>query len=95
MKPLSHYIDKFITAFYIASLIGGVLVCLPKDEGVPVENMLAVNMRFVASVGSDLDYMTADDFLIPGEKAADKEDITDYLDDLKKNGSLSTENQEN
>ena len=86
MKPLSHYIDKIIAAFYIASLIGGVLVCLPKDEGVPVENMLAVNMRFVASVGSDLDYMTADDFLLGGEKAADKEDISDYLDDLKKNG---------
>ena len=86
MKPLSHYVDKFITVLYIASLIGGVLVCLPKHKGVPVENMIPVNVRSVASAGTDLDYMTADDFLIGGEKAADKQGINDYLEELEKNG---------
>ena len=86
MRSLGKCIDKFITALYIASLIGGVLVCIPKHNGVPVENLIPVNVRSVASVGTDLDYMTADDFLIGGEKAADKQGINDYLDELKRTG---------
>ena len=86
MKSVSKCIDKFITALYIASLIGGVLVCVPKHTGVPVENMIPMSVRSVASVGDDLDYMTADDFLVDGEKAADKKGITDYLEELEKNG---------
>lgn len=86
MRSLGKCIDKFITALYIASLIGGVLVCIPKHRGVPVENLIPVNVRSVASVGTDLDYMTADDFLIGGEKAADKQGINDYLDELKRTG---------
>ncbi|MCR5301690.1 MAG: M15 family metallopeptidase [Lachnospiraceae bacterium] len=66
-------------------------MCVPKKgPEIPVENMMAAGKRFVASVDSDLDYMTADDFLSQGEKAADREGIARYLDNLKKNG-LSNE----
>ena len=85
MKPLTYYIDKCIVAVYVASLIGGVLVCATHETQAAGENKKAVNIRCVASVASD-DYMTADDFLQGSEKAADREDIREYLDGLKKNG---------
>lgn len=86
MKPLSYYIDRMIAFFYIASLVGGVLVCTTYDANAAVKNRKIVNIRSVASTSDGLDHMSADDFLFDSEKAADKESITDYLDNLKKNG---------
>ncbi len=83
MRPITYYVDKCITAVYMASLLGGVLACLSHDANA-ADNMKSVNIRYVASVNAD--YMTADDFLFDNEKAADKEDIHEYLDKLKKNG---------
>ncbi len=85
MKPLSYYVDKCIIAVYMASLLGGVLVCMQHDAQAAGDNKKVVNIRYVASVNGT-DYMTADDFLQGSEKAADKEGIKDYLDNLKKNG---------
>ncbi|MCR5831431.1 MAG: M15 family metallopeptidase [Lachnospiraceae bacterium] len=85
MKPLTYYIDKFIFAVYLACLAGGVLVCQTRDTHAADDNRKAVNIRYIASTGTD-DYMTADDFLQGSEKAADKEGIKEYLDNLKKNG---------
>ena len=85
MKPLSYYVDKCIIAVYMASLLGGVLVCMQHDAQAAGDNKKVVNIRYVASVNGT-DYMTADAFLQGSEKAADKEGIKDYLDNLKKNG---------
>ena len=85
MKPLTYYIDKFIFAVYLACLAGGVLVCQTRDTHAADDNRKAVNIRYIASTGTD-DYMTADDFLQGSEKAADKEGIKEYLYNLKKNG---------
>ena len=74
MKPLSYYVDKCIIAVYMASLLGGVLVCMQHDAQAAGDNKKVVNIRYVASV-SGTDYMTADDFLQGSEKAADKEGI--------------------
>ena len=84
MKPITYYVDKFILGIYIASLAGGVLVCQTRDTHAADENRRSVNIRYVASTNAD--YMTADDFLQGSEKAADKEGIKEYLDNLKKNG---------
>ena len=86
MKPLTYYIDKCITFVYVASLIGGVLVCTSHDAKAAGVNQKTVNIRSVASSDTGSDYMTADDFLFDSEKAADKEGIAEYLDGLKKNG---------
>ncbi|MBR1450644.1 MAG: hypothetical protein IJ591_02910, partial [Lachnospiraceae bacterium] len=85
MKPLTYYIDKFIAYLYVAALVGGVLSCTTYDTKAADENKRVVNIRSVAAVGST-DYMSADDFLLDNEKAADKEDITEYLNKLKNNG---------
>ncbi len=85
MKPLSYYVDKCIIAVYMASLLGGVLVCMQHDAQAAGDNKKVVNIRCVASVDGT-DYMTADDFLQGSEKAADKEGIKEYLDNLKKKG---------
>ncbi len=89
MKPLTYYIDKCIIAIYMASLLGGVLACMTYDTKAADENKKVVNIRYVAST-SGADYMTADDFLLDNEKAADKEGITEYLENLKKNGLSNT-----
>ena len=86
MKPLTYYIDKLITAVYVASLIGGVLVCTTTDTKASDTHTGIVVYRSIASTSGELDHMTADDFLTGGEKAADREDITEYLDNLKKRG---------
>lgn len=85
MKPLSYYVDKCIIAVYMASLLGGVLVCMQHDAQAAGDNKKVVNIRCVAAVDGS-DYMTADDFLQGSEKAADREGIREYLDNLKKNG---------
>lgn len=84
MKPLTYYIDKFITYIYIIALAGGVLSCTTYDANAADENKKVVNIRSVAA--ADTDYMSADDFLLGNEKAADKEDISEYLGRLKNNG---------
>lgn len=94
MKNITYYIDKCIIAVYVAALIGGVLVCGTHDTSAADENKKIVNIRCVAAVGNDLDYMTADDFLVGGEKAADKEDISDYLDKLHDKGLKNEETDE-
>ena len=86
MKPLTYYIDKFIIAVYAASLAGGVIVCAPSFNTAEKGSVKNVNIRYVAAATQDMDYMTADDFLSDTEKAANKEDITEYLEKLKKNG---------
>ena len=85
MKPLTYYIDKCIIAVYMASLLGGILVCQTHDAKAAGENRRVVNIRCVASVDGT-DYMAADDFLMGNEKAVDKEGITEYLNNLKRNG---------
>ena len=85
MKPLSYYVDKCIIAVYMASILGGILVCMQHDAQAAGDNKRVVNIRYVASVDGS-DYMTADDFLQGSEKAADKEGIKEYLNNLKKNG---------
>ncbi|MBO4904774.1 MAG: M15 family metallopeptidase [Lachnospiraceae bacterium] len=85
MRPITYYIDKFITFAYIAALAGGVLTCTTLDTKAADANKRVVNIRSVAST-SDIDHMSADDFLLDTEKAADKEDLREYLDKLKKNG---------
>ncbi|MCR5591208.1 MAG: M15 family metallopeptidase [Lachnospiraceae bacterium] len=94
MKPLTYYIDKFITAVYLLALAGGIIVCMPgsgeSEEGIKKN----VNIRYVAAVSSDMDYMTADDFLAGEEKAADREDIREYLEKLKRNGLIEQEEEE-
>ena len=86
MKPLTYYIDKLITAAYVASLIGGVLVCTSYDTNAAEENKRSVNIRCVADASGNTSYMTAEDFLIGGERPADKEGINRYLENLKRNG---------
>ena len=86
MKPLTYYIDKCIVAAYAASLIGGVLACTSYDTNAADEYKRSVNIIVVADASENPGYMTADDFLMGGEKAADKEGITEYLDNLKKKG---------
>ncbi len=86
MKPLTYYIDKCITFIYVASLIGGVLVCTSHEANAAGSNRKSVNIRYVASTSAVGDHMTADDFLFDTEKAADKKGITEYLESLKKNG---------
>ncbi len=86
MKPLTYYIDKCITFIYVASLIGGVLVCTSHEANAAGSNRKSVNIRYVASTSAVGDHMTADDFLFDTEKAADKKEITEYLESLKKNG---------
>ena len=91
MRPITYYIDKCITAVYIAALIGGVLVCTTTDTSAASENKKIVNIRCVASV-NDSDYMTADDFLFDNESAADKKGITEYIEKLERDG-LPKENE--
>ena len=88
MRSLTYYIDKCIIAVYMASLLGGVLVCQMRDAHAADDNRKVVNIRPVASA-QGTDYMTADDFLQGTEKAADKQDITEYLENLRKNGVSS------
>ncbi len=94
MKPLTYYVDKFITAVYLLALAGGIIVCMPgsgeSEEGIKKN----VNIRYVAAVSSDMDYMTADDFLAGEEKAADREDIREYLEKLNRNGLIEQEEEE-
>ena len=71
MKPLTYYIDKFIVAVYVASLIGGVLVCTSTDTKAAGTHTGIVVYRSVASTTGELDHMTADDFLESDEKPAD------------------------
>lgn len=94
MKPITYYIDKFITYLYIVALAGGVLSCTTYDAKAADENKKVVNIRSVAAAGS-MDYMSADDFLFDNEKAADKEDITEYLNKLKNNGIGDEQDEEN
>lgn len=91
MKPITYYVDKFITLMYIAALAGGVIVCANGTDEAYV-NKRAVNIRYVASKDS-IDHMTADDFLQGEEKAADREGISEYLDKLKKNGLRDSEDE--
>ncbi len=86
MKPLTYYIDKCITFIYVASVIGGILVCTSHEANAAGANRKTVNIRCVASTSAVGDHMTADDFLFDTEKAADKKGITEYLESLKKNG---------
>lgn len=86
MKPLTYYIDRCIIGVYIAALAGGVLSCILVDTNASPASVHTSNIRFVASTSEKLDYMTADDFLQGSEKAASHEDITRYLDNLKRNG---------
>ena len=85
MRPLTYYIDRLITFAYVASLIGGVIVCTTVSTNAADSNKKHVNIRSVASA-SDIDHMSADDFLLDTEKAADREDLKEYLNKLKKNG---------
>lgn len=85
MKPLTYYIDKCITALYLAALLGGILACTIKDTKAADESKKIVNIRCVAAVG-DNDFMTADDFLFDNESAADKKGITEYIEKLEKDG---------
>ncbi|MBO4266457.1 MAG: D-alanyl-D-alanine carboxypeptidase family protein [Lachnospiraceae bacterium] len=85
MKPLTYYIDRLITFVYVASLAGGVLVCTTINTDAADANKRIVNIRSVAST-TDIDHMSADDFLLDTEKAADKEDLREYLDKLRRNG---------
>ena len=85
MKPLTYYIDKCIITAYVAALMGGVLACTITDTRAADDSKNIVNIRYVASV-NESDYMSADDFLMDNEKAADKEGITEYLEKLKENG---------
>ena len=85
MRPLTYYIDRLITLAYVASLIGGVLVCTTVSTKAADTNKRIVNIRSVAST-TDIDHMSADDFLLDTEKAADKEDLKEYLEKLRKNG---------
>lgn len=91
MKPLSYYVDRLITFVYIASLVGGVLACTTYDANAAAKNRKLVNIRCVASTSENFDHMSADDFLFESEKAADKENITQYLENLKKNGFSGNE----
>ncbi len=93
MKPLTYYIDKFITYLYIAALAGGVLSCTTYDAKAADDNKKVVNIRSVAASGS-MDYMSAEDFLFDNEKAADQEDITEYLNKLKNNGYTDNKEEE-
>ena len=86
MKPLTYYIDKCIIAAYIASFIGGIFACTSYETQAAPETKRVCYIRVVADASGNPGYMTADDFLQGSEKAADKEGITKYLDDLKKNG---------
>ncbi|MBQ6129339.1 MAG: M15 family metallopeptidase [Lachnospiraceae bacterium] len=87
MRPLTYYIDKCIIGVYVAALAGGVLSCTVVDTNAAASgNRRSVNIRCVASTSDKLDYMTADDFLQGSEKAANHEDITRYLENLKRNG---------
>ncbi len=86
MKSVTYYIDKCITAVYVASLIGGVLVCTSYNTEAADENRKVVNIRAVASVSENADYMSAEDFLMDNEKAVDAEGINEYLDKLKREG---------
>ncbi len=86
MKPLTYYVDKIITFAYLASLAGGIFVCTTYDASAAGEYRKAVNIRYMASTSDNFDHMKADDFLFDNEKPADKEDITEYLEQLKKNG---------
>ncbi len=88
MKPLTYYIDKCIAYLYVAALVGGVLSCTAYDAQASDTNKKTVNIRSVAAV-NDTDYMSADDFLFDNETAADREDISDYLEKLRKNGIAS------
>lgn len=85
MRPLTYYIDRLITFAYVASLIGGVIVCTTVSTNAVDSNKKYVNIRSVASA-SDIDHMSADDFLLDTEKAADREDLKEYLNKLRKNG---------
>ena len=84
MKPLTYYIDKCIITAYVAALMGGVLACTITDTRAADDSKNIVNIRYVASV-NESDYMSADDFLLDNEKAADTEGITEYLEKLKEN----------
>ncbi len=86
MRPITYYIDKCIVGLYLASLIGGVFVCTLHDTNAADENRKVVNIRKVAAASENADYMSADDFLLENEKAADSEGITEYLDKLKREG---------
>ena len=86
MKPLTYYIDRCIIAVYAAALVGGIFSCTLVNADAASENRRLVNIRYVASTSDNLDYMTADDFLQGSEKAANHEDITRYLENLKRNG---------
>ncbi len=86
MRPITYYIDKFITALYVAAIIGGVFVCTVHDTNAADENRKVVNIGRVAAVSGDADYMNADDFLLDNEKAADTEGISEYLNKLKREG---------
>ncbi len=85
MRPISYYIDKFIITAYTACLVGGVLACTSLNADAADENRKTVNIRYVAAK-EGIDHMSADDFLHSGEKAADKEGISEYLDQLRKRG---------
>ncbi len=93
MRPLTYYIDKFIIGLYAASLAGGILVCTSYDTSAADENRKSVNIRAVASVSQSADYMSADDFLLDNEKAADSEGISEYLEKLKKDGLYHHESE--
>ncbi len=86
MRPLSYYIDRCIIAVYVAALAGGIFSCTLVETNAADENHRSVSIRYVASTSEKLDYMTADDFLLDSEKAANREDIKRYLENLKRNG---------
>ncbi len=94
MRPVTYYIDKFITAIYVAAIIGGIFVCTVRDTNAADDNRKVVNIRRVASISGEADYMSADDFLMENEKAADTEGISEYLNKLKHEGIDGREEEE-
>ena len=86
MKPLTYYIDKCIIAAYVASLIGGIFACTSYETSAAPETKRVCYIRCVADASDNPGYMTADDFLQGSEKAADKEGISKYLEELKQKG---------
>ena len=86
MKPLTYYVDRCIIVFYAVVIAGGLLTGAFSDDKTTNDYRRTVSIRYVASTSDRLDYMSADDFLQGSEKAANHEDITRYLDNLKRNG---------
>lgn len=81
---------------YISTIIGVILtvvlmfvLCQTEANAEPSNNYLSEAELVAASLrtaGAADEIMSADDFLDEGERAADYEDIHDYLDSIKENG---------